>query len=147
MRHLAVISQTPPQDLLGQLANLSAEALAAARDGQTRKRVECEHLFGESWEQALRLAAHIGGDPAGARDRAAQVAWRDVEARSLAQVADALGKIAGQLGVPAEALWSRIPGVTQTDIEQWRTLRTAERAADPMARIAHQLDRQSAPAM
>lgn len=130
MRHMAVISQTPPQDLLGNLANLSAEALAAARDGQTRKRVECEHLFGEAWEQTLRLAAHVGGDRDGARDRAAQVTWRDVEARSLVQVADALGKIATQLGVPAEALWSRIPGVTQTDIEQWRTLRTADRAAD-----------------
>lgn len=146
MRHMAVISQTPPQDLLGDLANLSAEALAAARDGQTRKRIECEHLFGESWEQTLRLAAHVGGDRAGARDRAAQVTWRDVEARSLAQVADALGKIATMLGVPPEALWPRIPGVTQTDIEQWRRLRDQDRAADPMARIASQLDRQATPA-
>ncbi len=34
MRHMAVISQTPPQDVLGNLANLSAEALAAARVGR-----------------------------------------------------------------------------------------------------------------
>ena len=147
MRHLAVISQTPPQDLLGQLANLSAEALAAARDGQTRKRTEVEHVFGESWEQTLRLAAHIAGDPTGARDRAAQVTWRDVEARSLAQVADALGKIATMLGVPVEALWSRIPGVTATDIAEWHRLRVADQAGDPMRRLADTVERQAQPVL
>jgi hypothetical protein len=145
MRHMAVISQTPPQDLLGQLANLSADALTAARDGQTRKRVECEHIFGEAWEQSLRLAAYLGGDTDGARDRSAQVAWRDVEARSLAQVADALGKIATMLGVPVEALWQRIPGVTATDLAEWRRLRQAEQAADPMRRLADTVDRQATP--
>jgi hypothetical protein len=145
IRHLAVISQTPPQDLLGQLANLSAEALAAARDGQTRKRVEVEHVFGESWEQVLRLAAHVAGDAEGARDRAAQVTWRDMEARSLAQVADALGKIATMLGVPVEALWERIPGVTATDLAEWRRLRASDQAGDPMRRLAASVERQAQP--
>jgi hypothetical protein len=145
IRHLAVISQTPPQDLLGDLANLSAEALTAARDGQTRKKIEVQHLFGEAWEQTLRLAAHVAGDTDGARDRAAQVTWRDVEARSLAQLADALGKFSTMLGVPAEALWTRIPGVTATDLAEWRRLRAEDRAADPMARLADTVTRQAEP--
>jgi hypothetical protein len=147
IRHMAVISQTPPQDLLGDLTNLAAEALVAARDGQTRKRSECQKVFGERHEQWLRLAAHIAGDSAGARDLSSQVNWADIESRSLAQVADALGKIATQLGVPPEALWPRIPGVTQTDVEQWRTLASERAARDPMARLADQIDRQAAPAM
>src|SRR5712692_9702248 len=32
IRHMATVSQVPPYHLLGQIANLSAEALAAARD-------------------------------------------------------------------------------------------------------------------
>lgn len=146
MRHMAVISQTPPQDLLGDLTNLAAEALVAARDGQTRKRGEAQLILGEAWEQTLQLAAHIGGDVAGARDVASQVMWADLEARSLSMVADALGKLAQQLGIPPEALWPRIPGVTSTDIEEWRQLAAAQRAGDPMARVADALDRQAAPA-
>jgi len=49
------------------------------------------------------------------------------------------------LGVPVDALWSRIPGVTATDLAEWRRLRTAEQAADPMRRLADTVDRQNAP--
>lgn len=146
MRHMAVISQTPPQDLLGDLTNLAAEALVAARDGQTRKRSEAQLIIGESWEQTLQLAAHLAGDRASATDTASQVTWADLEARSLSMVADALGKLAAQLGIPPEALWPRIPGVTATDIEGWKQLADQQRAADPMARVAAAIDRQAAPA-
>ncbi|MBG6140676.1 phage portal protein [Longispora fulva] len=142
MRHMAVISQTPASDLLGQLANLSAEALAAARDGQTRKRTEYETGFGENWEQVLQLASAVAGDEEGARETAAEVRWRDMEARSLSQIVDALGKAATMLGIPPEALWSRIPGVTQTEVNEWKALR---RDSDPLAALADTLDRQARP--
>lgn len=122
IRDLAAVTQTPPQHLLGQLANLSAEALAAAEVGLSRKVEERKHTYGEDWEQVLRLAAHIGGDAGAAADTSAEVVWRDMESRSLAQVADALGKIATQLNVPVQALWERIPGVTQTEVKRWRQL-------------------------
>lgn len=137
VRHLAAISQTPPHHLLGQMANLSAEALAAAEAGLTRKVEEHKHSFGESWEQVLRLAALAQGDAASAADESAQVVWRDTESRSLAQTADALGKLATQLGIPVQALWERIPGVTQTDVTRWAQLAAA---ADPMARLDGLLD-------
>ena len=44
----------------------------------------------------------------------------------MAQVADALGKMATLLGIPVEALWERIPGVTDQDIERWRAMRSSE---------------------
>lgn len=124
VRSMAAVAQTPPHVLLGDLVNLSADALAAAEASTQRKIGEYETLFGESWEQVLRLAAAADNDTASAQDEAAQVRWRDTEARSLAQTVDALGKMVQMLGVPAEAAWERIPGVTDQDVERWKTLRT-----------------------
>lgn len=118
IRDLAVVTQTPPQDLLGQMVNLSAEALAAAEAGRTRKWEERKHTFGEAHEQMLRLAAHVMGDTAGAADFSAQVTWKDMESRSLAQAADALGKLAQMLNIPAEILWDKVPGLTRQDVER-----------------------------
>jgi hypothetical protein len=93
--------------------NLSAEALAAAESGLQRKIAEKRVVLGEGYEQALRLAAGILGDETAAMDTSSQVHWRDVESRSLAQVADALLKL-NQLGVPAPVLLKMIPGFTKT---------------------------------
>lgn len=122
IRDLAAVSQTPPHHLLGQIANLSAEALAAAEASLNRKVQERKHSFGESWEQTLRLAARLAGDDEGASDMEAQVRWRDMESRSLAQSADALGKLATMLNVPTEVLWEQIPGWTQQDVERAKAL-------------------------
>lgn len=119
---LAAITQTPATDLLGNMINLSAEALAAAEAGKMRKSNEREHAFGESHESVLRLSAHLLGDEVGANDFNAAVVWADTESRSLSMVADALGKMVTQLGIPAEGVWSRIPGVTQDDITAWRAI-------------------------
>lgn len=122
LRDLASVSQTPPHNLLGEMVNLSAEALAAAETGASRKKIERQHGFGESWEQSLRLGAALMGDETGAKDMEAQVRWRDVESRSLAQVADALGKIATMLGFPVELLWEKLPGISQQDVERAKQL-------------------------
>jgi hypothetical protein len=57
-----------------------------------------------------------------AQDDTAQVHWQDGTARSLAQTVDALGKMAALLDVPKQALWGRIPGVNQTDVQEWKEL-------------------------
>lgn len=132
IRHMATISQTPPNHLLGQMANLSAEALNSARDGLNSKVSEYKSIFGEGHEQTLRLAALAAGDEEGWRDVSAQVIWRDTESRSLAQTVDALGKLTQMLQVPPEMLWERIPGVTQQDVERWRA---AAEAGDPMRQL------------
>jgi hypothetical protein len=142
VRSLAAIAQTPPHVLLGDLVNLSADALAAAEASTQRKIGEYETLFGESWEQVLRLAAAADGDSAGATDDSAEVRWRDTEARSLAQTVDALGKMVQMLGVPAEAAWERIPGVTDQDVERWRTLRTQ---GDVFGALLGDIQRQTTP--
>lgn len=115
---LAAVSQTPAFELLGQMANLSAEALAAAKSSQTAKSDERKHTLGEDHEQAIRLACAVAGDQEGARDATAQVRWADTTIRSLAQAVDALGKMAQMLGFPPELLWQKVPGFTQQDVDE-----------------------------
>jgi hypothetical protein len=133
---LGVVSQTPGHELLGKMVNLSAEALVAAETGQRRKGSERQSLFGESWEQVFALASRAAGVEV---SESAQVRWRDTESRSLSQTIDALGKLATMLGVPGDQLWERIPGVTQQDVERWRT---AAEASDSIAMLSDLLTRQ-----
>lgn len=122
VRVLAAVAAAPAHEMLGQMANLSAEALAAARAPQTAKSDEAQHVLGASHEQMLRLAAHIAGDAESAADFSAQVRWKDTEIRSLAQAADALGKLATMLNVPVELLWEKVPGFTDQDVERAKAL-------------------------
>jgi len=126
---LAAVSQTPAFELLGQMANLSAEALEAARASQTSKSEERRHTLGEDHEQFIRLACLMAGDTDGALDFKAQVRWKDTAIRSMAQAADALGKLNQMLGVPAQVLWPKIPGFTQQDVDEARDM--AARAPRP----------------
>lgn len=139
IRDLAAVSQTPPHHLLGQMANLSAEALAAAEASLTRKVAERQHVFGEAHEQTLRLASELMGIPG---DPSAEVRWRDMESRSLAQAADALGKIAQMLNVPVQLLWEKIPGWTQEDVERAKALYSE---SDAMARLFDSLAQSATP--
>ncbi|ANU79126.1 portal protein [Mycobacterium phage MS810] len=117
---LANNAQVPVWILNGQLANLSADALTAATKGTIQKLYERQVTFGSAHNQLLRLAAHVEGDAAGARDFTASVSWQDTSVRSLAQAVDAYGKAATMLGMPKEFLWGLIPGITKTDVETMR---------------------------
>lgn len=65
-----------------------------------------------------------------AADFESQMLWKDTESRSLAQSADALGKLAQMLGVPFEMLWERIPGWTSKDTEDAKKILEEQRKAD-----------------
>lgn len=137
---LAAVSQTPSHNLTGKMVNLSAEALAAARASLTQKVAERQKAFGKAHDQNLRLASHLAGDTDGAADFMAHVTWQDMEIRSMAQAVDALGKAAQMLGIPPEALWSRIPGVTKPEVDEWKRIRSE---GDPMAVMAATIERQT----
>ena len=141
VRTMAAIAQISPNILTGDLVNLSADALAQMESSTQRKVSEYETLFGESWENTFRLAALAAGDSTGAGDTASQVRWRDTEARSLAQTVDALGKMAQMLQVPVEALWEKIPGVTDQDVTYWRSIRDS---TDVLGALMGDFQRQTA---
>jgi hypothetical protein len=140
VKTMAGIGQLSPHVFAGDLVNLSADALAAVEQSTQRKLDQYSILFGECWEQVLTLAALAAGDDE--PDVAAQVRWRESEARSFAQTVDGIVKLIQGAGVPAEAMWSRIPGVTDTDIAEWKAMAAAN--TDGVAALAAAIDRQTA---
>lgn len=143
VKTLAAAAQMPTFAFTGDLVNVSADALAAIEAPMQRKIMERKKTFGKSWDQTLRLAAALEGDGSSARDVMAHVTWADMESRSLAQAVDALGKAAQMLGVPPQALWSRIPGVTNSDVEEWKKLAAQ---TDALGNLVAELQRQGQPA-
>lgn len=139
LRHAATLSQTPVHELIGEMINLSAEALVAAENGRERKVDERKALLGESHEQTLWLAGKIANTEIPSD---AQVVWRDTSARAFNTTVEALSAMVEKLGVPAEELWERIPGVTRQDIERWKK---ARKQGDSFDRLTEVLDRQAKP--
>lgn len=139
-KHMAALSQTPPHHILGEIANLSAEALQMAETALTRRIEQFKSAFGESWERVFRIAAQIEGLE-GASDFSGEVLWRDMGQKSLAQTADALGKFGDQLNIPKRGLWQMVPGITATQLAYWDELRKEE---DIEIALANRVTRASA---
>lgn len=120
LRMYGLQAQVPPHYLLGEMVNLSAEALLAADTTLAKKTKDRQTLYGESWEQVFRLGGVAMRDEDAANDTDAQVWWRETEPRSIAQQVDALGKLATMLQVPPQALWEEVPGMTGGTLARWR---------------------------
>lgn len=117
---LAAVSQTPVWALNGgQLINLSAEALIEARSMQKLKVGQKQRSNGVVVARALRLAAFAEHRWDDADRFDLQTRWVDVEARSLAAVADGLQKL-NAMGVPPELLIEMIPGLSSGTVSEWR---------------------------
>jgi hypothetical protein len=133
LKLLSTISQTPAHELLGQLINLSAEALAAAEASKARAIEENKTCFGEDHKQLFdMLAVMLGYDV----DPNAYIVWRDMDARSLSAAVDALGKAAQMLSVPVTELWELIPGVTADQLRSWRAAYDAQAAMGTLQALA-----------
>lgn len=128
IRHMATVTQVPPYQLLGQIANMSAEALAAAKDGQDRHVDELKSVLTDSWRNTFRLEALARGDKEGWNDLFGTVVWRDTSTRAFSATIDGLTKVAQMLGVPAQELWAKIPGVNAEDVQAWLLAAQRERA-------------------
>lgn len=121
LKDLASVTQTPPHYMLGQIANLSADAMRAAESALTRKANNFKLVFGESWERVFRLALELL-DEEGFDNMHGEIIWRDLETQSISQAADAYGKMAEMLDIPKRALWPMLPGVTQNELAEWELL-------------------------
>ena len=123
VQHLAAQTKTPPHYLLGQMVNISGDALAAAEAGLVSKVMERQDYFGDGVLEVMRLA-HLAAGNASLADAVSggTVLWRDPQHRTESEHVDALMKMKA-LGVPEEALWERMPGVDQTEIARWKAMR------------------------
>lgn len=104
VQHMAALSDTPAHYLLGQMVNISAEALKAAESGLSAKVGDRQEWFADGWEDVFRLVAIQEGITP---DPALQAKWKDTEPYSEAQRMDALTKKKA-LGVDDEILWSEM---------------------------------------
>jgi hypothetical protein len=121
-RNFTTLSQFPPLASISNLANLSAEAWAAA-EAQFIRWIESLHVsLGESHEELFRLASLAAGDKDGAQSYGGEVRWRDQTTKTVAVMMDALGKAAQMLDVPRKGLWPLIPGVTNGMLDDWDQL-------------------------
>jgi hypothetical protein len=138
VRTLAAVAQISPNILTGDLINLAADALAQI-ESQTDRRIEqFELLFGESWENVFRLERLARGiRETNSEDNAAQVRWSESEARSILQTVNSLAVMVEKLGVPAQELWERIPGVTDGDVRAWKE---AAKQADSLGLLTASLN-------
>lgn len=118
VKTLAVLGSIPPHSLLGSMANLSGETINAAM-GQTNRHT---HMLKKMWEESIKEVMSIVrtaiGEAVG-EDYDDEVRWRDMSDASMAQIADALGKLATNLEIPVRGLWSRVPEVTDAELMKW----------------------------
>lgn len=116
VRHMAAITRTPPHYLLGDMVNISGDALKAAEAGLVAKVRRHQLGFGEAWEEVVRVALKVQGDSR-ADDQAAEVVWRDPEKRTEGELVDSLVKMRS-LGMPLSAIFERY-GASQQEIAKW----------------------------
>lgn len=138
LKYGATLSQTPVHELIGELVNLSAEALAAAEAGRDRKIELAKTCLGESHEQ---LSQTIGEYKGVEVPDTIEVVWKDTSARAFGALVDGLGKVAQMLNVPPQALWDRIPGVTRQDVVRWQQM---AKEGDSIGQLTSLLNSQAA---
>ena len=125
VKTLAVLGSIPPHSLLGSMANLSGETISAAMGQTSRHTHMLKTAWAESIKETMRLVRLAIGEVAG-DDYDDEVRWRDMGDDSIAQISDALGKIATNLQVPVQGLWSRIPGATDAEVLKWKLLKDTQ---------------------
>lgn len=125
-KNLAAIAQFPLHALLGNVSNLSAEALNALEAQFMRFLQHLHTSWGDSHEQLFRLICTAMGDSAGAESYGGEVRWRDMSSKAFGAMLDGLAKGVDSLGVPQRAAWSLIPGVTSGQLADWEHLKDKE---------------------
>jgi hypothetical protein len=122
IQHVASQTATPPHYfyLSGQFP--SGESIQSAEAGLVAKATDKTRSFGESWEELMRLAFKVIGDPR-SQTTDAETIWADVEVRTESAHVDAtLKKLA--LGIPVEQLWEDLD-YTPQQIARFTGLRDA----------------------
>ena len=141
---LAAVSQTPVWAFNGgSMVNLAAEALVEAKSGNRQKVWSIQRSMNRPYCTWLRLGALAEGRIEDSRRFDLDVTWADIGSQSLAAAADALGKLATQLGAPVEMLWEMIPGLSHRKVQAWREYAETHPVGD--VAIAQALIRQGGP--
>lgn len=125
IKHLAALTKTPAHYLLGEMVNLSADAIRAAEAALVAKARRHARALGESWEEVIRLGFRVmDAQDSRGQDQSAQIIWADPESRSLAERADAALKLKDLL--PWQPVAEKVLGATPQEIQRWQDYRNAD---------------------
>lgn len=127
VRYMSAISQTPTHELLGNLANIAAEALVESKESNARKVAERKTIMGEGHEQLLGQAGRLVGVEL---DPGARVRWKPTMDQRAMRFVELLGTISNTLGVPNQALWDELPFSDDT-IKEWKEMAEQQAAEAP----------------
>ena len=119
IQNIATQTATPPHYFYLGGNFPSGDAIKSAEAGLVAKARRKMRFFGESWEEVMRLAFKVQGDPRGDVVNGETI-WADPEFRSEAELADALVKRA-TIGVPRQQLWEDA-GYSQTQISRFHAM-------------------------
>lgn len=112
-------TRTPPHYMLGGSGTMpSGESIKAAETGLVAKVKDRQVTFGETWEEAMRLAALVEGDTERGVAFSAETIWADPESRTESEHVDAVTKKKA-LRVPTMQLWEDL-GYTPTQISRFK---------------------------
>lgn len=89
VKDIASRTRVPTQYLLGDMVNVSADALQAAESGLVSKVLQRRRPYETALEEAVVLALRLAGK---ALQQAIHTIWRDPQYRSIAQLTDAVVK-------------------------------------------------------
>lgn len=125
VQHMAAQSRTPPHYLLGQLVNISGDALTAAEAGLSERVGEKKEPAGGTWERSMRAACGFQGDMQRFGDRRCGTVWADHQVRSPAQTTDAVVKRV-QAGILSRATAMQQLGMSPSQVTRELALLEAE---------------------
>jgi hypothetical protein len=125
VQHIASQTRTPPHYFYLKGEFPSGESIKSAETGLVAKARRKTRSFGEGWEETMRLAFKVKGDPR-ANVTDGETIWADLESRSESEHADAQVK-KKDLGVPWEQSMEDL-GYSPQQIERMKAMRTEDAA-------------------
>jgi hypothetical protein len=138
LQHLAAQSRTPIHYFLGSMGAFpSGESLKSAETPLVTKVKRKMKVFGEAWEEAMRLAFLLKGDKEKGEAKDCEVVWGDPETRTESERADALVK-RRSLGIPLEAIW-REAGYTPQQVAEFKEMREREQDDETLFTLTPQV--------
>jgi hypothetical protein len=130
IKHASILVPTPPDQLLGEIVNVSEGGLKAARDSLARRVEAHKDMTAEPLEDVARLALKAAGKQV-PNVTGMTTVWRDVEDVTMGAKADAAVKW-DTLGVPRPALWEKFLGAGPGEIRSWKDLAAEQAASDAL---------------
>lgn len=125
LSQLAYITSTPAHyfPLETGISNISAETVTALEGGLHSKVARHKASLGQGHKEIMRLLGAMAKSPVTMSPRA-QILWKQSETRSLAEAADAAGKLKDIL--PWQALAEKVLDADQDEISRWESMRSSD---------------------